>query len=374
MIRSDKRIPVTLLSGFLGAGKTTFLNSLMGMSQMSKALIIINEFGSIGIDHDLVTQSNEDDSIVELSNGCLCCTIKGDLQKTLCEAIWRFSRDGECWFDRVIIETTGLADPAPIIHTIMSNASLMTQYALDSVITLVDAVNGEATLDTQVEAVKQAAVADQLLVSKTDLAEEATVNALRQRLRKLNPAAPMHMLPMENANIANIFGSTTFNPSVKSDDVQNWLAAEAYDNGHNHDHHHEHSHDHHHEHDVNRHDDRIRSVCLTIDEPMSAEIFDSWFELLVQFNGVNVLRVKGLLNLKELKMPMVVHGVQHIWHPPVMLDAWPSDDQRTRIVFILRDIEETDLRNMLAFVTEKFEKSRVTGLDEAPSLTGAPVS
>ena len=163
---SDKRIPVTLLTGFLGSGKTTLLNQLMSLPQMSKALIIINEFGSIGIDHDLVASSNEDDTIVEMANGCLCCTIKGDLQKTLSDAPWRFAREGKRWFDRVIIETTGLADPAPVIHTVMADDKLKALYQLESVIALVDGYNGDATLDAQMEAIKQVAVADQILISK----------------------------------------------------------------------------------------------------------------------------------------------------------------------------------------------------------------
>ncbi|WOE73877.1 CobW family GTP-binding protein [Alterisphingorhabdus coralli] len=371
-----KRIPVTLLTGFLGAGKTTVLNQLFQLPEMSKALVIINEFGSVGIDHDLVTQSNENDSVVEMANGCLCCTIKGDLQKTLKEAPWRFSREGQCWFDRVVIETTGLADPAPIIHTVMADDDLKTRYKLANVLTLVDAVNGAATLDAQPEAVKQAAVADRLLISKTDLADEATIKTLSARLKRLNPAAPLQMLPCSDGELASVFDNSDFNPELKSEDVRKWLAEEAYgDEGHHHHHghghdHHHHGHDHHH--DVNRHDDRIRSVCITLDDPIPAEIFDSWLEMLVTFNGVNVLRVKGLLNLVELDKPLVIHGVQHIWHPPVTLDDWPSDDRRSRIVFILRDLEERDLRDMLAFVTDRLESSHIMGLEDTAELADAP--
>lgn len=365
----EKRIPVTLVTGFLGAGKTTLLNRLIQLPEMSKALVIINEFGSIGIDHDLVAQSNEDDTVVEMSNGCLCCTIKGDLQKTLRDAPWRFAREGQCWFDRVVIETTGLADPAPIIHTVMADDALKKRYNLASVMTLIDAVNGDATLDAQAEAVKQAAVADHLFLSKTDLADADTLEALSARLRRLNPAAPIQMLPCRDQQLAAVLRKGGFNPQLKSEGVRAWLAEEAYaDKGHHHSHHY------HHDHDINRHDDRIRSVCMTLDDPIPAEIFDSWLELLVTFNGVNVLRVKGVLNLQELDKPLVVHGVQHIWHPPVTLNDWPSNDRRSRIVFIVRDLDESNLRDMLAFVTERVKNSKVEGLEDRPSLTGAPIA
>ena len=160
------RIPITILTGFLGSGKTTLLNGLIRSPEMAKALVIINEFGSIGLDHDLIAFSNDDDTIVEMSSGCLCCTIKGELQTTLRDAPWRYARNGSCWFDRIVIETTGLADPAPILHTLMTDHQLNMLYRVDAIVTTVDAANAMATLDTQIECVKQIAVADRLILGR----------------------------------------------------------------------------------------------------------------------------------------------------------------------------------------------------------------
>ena len=368
-------IPVSILTGFLGSGKTTLLNQLVRAPQMRRALVIINEFGAVSLDHDLIARSNED-LVVEMMGGCLCCTIRGDLARTLRDAPWRFARDGLCWFDRVVIETTGLADPAPILHTLMTDPELATLYRLDGVIATVDAVNGMATLDAQEEAIKQAAVADRILLTKTDLALPQDRRALARRLRTLNPAAPLIVAVNGAVSPDVLFNAGLYNPETKSNDVRRWLRAEAYEDPYHYEHHGHHGHhghndadeyrahgghDHHH-HDVNRHDDRIRATCLTFDEPLKAQAFERWLDILAMFKGPDMLRIKGIVNLEEEPKPVVIHGVQHIFHPPALLEEWPSDDRRTRLVFITRDVSADDLRGTLALMTLGLDRFGLQGL------------
>jgi G3E family GTPase len=347
--QSSRLIPVSVLTGFLGSGKTTVLNYLTQQEALSRTLVIINEFGEVGLDHDLISKS-VDDVVIEMASGCLCCTIRGDLVRTLRQAPQRFAREGKLWFDRVVIETTGLADPAPILHTLMTDPSIARHYRLDGVITTVDAVNGSDTLVRQEESVKQAAVADRLLITKTDLVEPDTLSHLQAQLREINPSA-QHVLAVQGeVDAPSLFDAGLYNPETKSPDVQRWLKAEAYHEvgGHDdHHHHHDHDHDHHHNHhhDVNRHDERIRAVCYTIDEPIRSSAFEAWLDSLLMFRGADFLRVKGILNLVEQDQPTVIHGVQHIFHPPITLPEWPSADRRSRIVFITRDVDESVLRD-----------------------------
>ena len=348
---SPRPLPVSVLTGFLGSGKTTVLNYLIQQPALSRTLVLINEFGEIGLDHDLVTHST-DDVVIDMSSGCLCCTIRGDLAKTLREAPGRFASGGELWFDRVVIETTGLADPAPILHTLMSDPIVGRRYRLDGVIATVDAVNGGDTLDRQIESVKQAAVADRLLLTKADLADPDDLRRLRERLRVLNPAAPQ--IIAKNGTVAPtlLFDAGLYDPRTKSPDVQNWLKAEAYGEPHGHGHGtagHGHTHQHN---DVNRHDAHIKALCLTIDEPIRRDALDRWLEVLLLFRGADFLRTKGIINVVEYDGPVVIHGVQHIFHPAVVLKEWPSEDRRSRIVFITRNIDESVIRDTLGMFTD----------------------
>ncbi|MCB1820248.1 MAG: GTP-binding protein [Candidatus Competibacteraceae bacterium] len=349
----DRRIPVTVLTGFLGAGKTTVLNHLVQQPELRRTLVLINEFGEIGLDHLLVAQGR-DDVIVAMSSGCLCCTIRGDLVDTLRDAPWRFARGGETWFDRVVIETTGLADPVPILHTLLSDPALAPRYRLSGVIATVDAVNGMDTLERQFESVKQVAVADHLLLTKADLADTDAIERIERRLRAFNPSATITRV-LQGAVDSGILDAGFYDLATEADDVRHWLGAEAFDAAASehlhHDHHghadHGHAASHHPERDVNRHDERVRAVCLTLDKPVTRLLFDLWLDILMHVKGPDLLRVKGIVRIADSAGPLVVHCVQHVFHPPLLLEAWPSDDYRTRLMFITRDIDAAWLRNTL---------------------------
>jgi G3E family GTPase len=236
-------------------------------------------------------------------------------------------------FQRLVIETTGLADPAPILQTIMTDPLLSERFRLDGVITTVDAANGSATLDRHVESVKQAAVADRLLLTKSDLADAAARTDLEARLRRLNPAAPIHAVTQGEIDPALLFNAGLYDPTTKTSDVQAWLKAEAYEaHGHGHDHGHHH-------HDVNRHDASIRAFCVTYDKPLDWDRFNSWVEMLITLYGADILRIKGILNVDGVDDPIVIHGVQHVFHPPARLEAWPDASRQSRLVFIVRDLK-----------------------------------
>jgi G3E family GTPase len=352
-IEAASRTPVTLLTGFLGSGKTTVLNHIVKQPEMAATAVIINEFGEVGIDHLLVEKATDD--VVLMQSGCLCCTIRGDIADTLVNLFVDRAKGRIPGFERVVIETTGLADPAPILHALMQDPIVAERYMVDGVVTTVDAVNGTGTLDAQIEAVKQAAVADRLLLTKCDAASAETRRALEERLAALNPGAPVIEVTGGAVDPSLLFNLGLFDPTTKTVEVQRWLGDEAPDDG---------GHGHHHHQDINRHDAHISSFCIVRERPMSWTALSGWFDALTSMRGADLLRVKAIVAIDERPgQPVVLHGVQHLFHPPVLLPEWPSDDHRTRIVFITRDLPRETIEQTLASFVDA---------DDPPNLAPVP--
>ncbi len=343
-------IPVTLLTGFLGSGKSTLLTQILNDPRFDDTAVVVNEFGDVGLDGVLVEHSGE--QLVEMTTGCLCCMIRGDIRKTLMDLHRRRTSGAVSPFKRLVVETTGLADPAPVLHTLMTDPRLAGRYMLGGVITCVDAVNGETTLACHDESVKQAAVADRIVLTKTDLARDPTARAnltrLWAQLGDLNPAAPLLERNASTFDPGNLFDTSLYDPTTKTSNVQKWLNAEAFEpdpenvhalQDYNHDH--DHDHDHNHDHDINRHGSDVRAFSLVLDDPISTAVFRFALDVLIANRGADLLRVKGIVNIAEAPdTPFVIHGVQHIFHDPVQLDAWPTVDRRTKLVFITRGVSE----------------------------------
>ena len=336
MAQHEELIPVNLLTGSLGSGKTSLLQQLLSSPQLANTAVLMNEFGEIGLDHLLL--ESVDDELVVLQTGCVCCTIRGELSTAIRDLYDRRQRGQIPAFERLAIETTGLADPAPIVFTLTAEPVLRHHFRLGNVITTVDAVNGEQQLGANPETAKQVAVADRVVLTKSDIAEAGGVARLKAQLTRLNPAAPVidaQSQPIEpNALMAN----DVYDPASKSEEVRRWLAAEAK-MGHAQSTHGL---------DASRHDAEITTFCATFDVPLDWTAFGLWLSMLLNCHGENVLRVKGILDVGGMPGPVVIHGVQHIVHPPVHLERWPSDDRRSRIVFIVRGLEREAIERSLA--------------------------
>jgi G3E family GTPase len=332
-------LPVTILTGFLGSGKSTLLNRLLRAPEMSDAAVIINEFGEIPIDHLLVESAIENATV--LQNGCICCTIRGDLVDTLLDLEAKRAKGDIPPFRRVAIETTGLADAAPILHTLLYNEEIAGRYAVGSVVTTVDAANLLTQLPRFPETRRQIAFASVVALTKTDLVDGAKAENVRAAIHAINPAPRILTVVNGNANYTELL-SGAGTPDEAG--LRDWLAADAYAPVAHHDHEHDHAHAHSH------HADDIHSCCATWEAPLDLARFRRWLLAITSLRGANLLRVKGVVNIAGIEGPVVIQGVQHVLYPPVQLPAWPDADRRSRIVFITQGLAPDAILSSLGYL------------------------
>jgi len=330
-------IPVNVITGFLGSGKTTLLRQLLAARALADTAVLVNEFGEVGLDHHLLQRL--DGEIVLLQSGCVCCTIRGDLSVAIRDLYARRER-GEIAFRRLVVETTGLADPAPILSTVMAEAVIRHHFRLGNVVTTIDGVNGLQHLARQEESAKQVAVADRIVITKTDIADVNVIAALRARLTELNPAAPqLASAPDAALDPDLLLTRDLYDLEGRAAEVRQWLTIEsemvATAPRHRH-------------HDVNRHGADIHAFCLSYEQPIDWNAFGVWLTMLLNRHGNDVLRVKGMLNVATHSGPVVIHGVQHLIHPPDHLPEWPDEDHSSRIVFIVRGLSRDLIERSLA--------------------------
>lgn len=349
----DEMVPVTVLTGFLGAGKTTLLKRILTEYHGKRIAVIENEFGPESIDNDLLVQE-QDEEIIELSNGCICCTVRGDLMRTLADLRQR-RQDGQLNFERVIIETTGMANPGPVCQTFFMDDDIAEYYRLDAVVTIVDAKHGMETLDKQPEAQKQVGFADRILISKKDLVSEAEYQALRRRLLHINPRAEIEAVHFGETDLKKIIDISGFNLNSILDIDPEFLAEQhpdaAHHHGHGHEHHHDHGHDHHdcgHEHCDHdhghhhhaHHDDEIGAFLFKSDKPFDPQRLEEFLGGVVQVYGPDLLRYKGILYMKGINRRMLFQGV-HMMMGAEPGKPWAANEKKsTKMVFIGRKLPE----------------------------------
>ncbi|MBQ0935275.1 CobW family GTP-binding protein [Ideonella paludis] len=327
-------IPATILTGFLGSGKTTLLKRVLSESHGQKIAVIENEFGEENIDTDILVTETEE-QIIQMSNGCVCCTIREDLRTTLAELAAK-RRKGELDFERVVIETTGLADPGPVAQTFFMDDEVAESYVLDSILTLVDAKHAQTQLDERQEARRQVGFADQIFISKTDLVDAASVDALKHRLKHMNPRAPQHQVHFGEVPIASVFDLRGFNLNAKLDIDPDFLSE-----GHGHDHHHDHDHEHgedcdhpHHHH----HDDDVKSFVFRTDKALSPTKLEDFLGAIVQVYGPKMLRYKGVLWLKGSERKVIFQGVHQLMGSDLGPKWAPGEAKVSKMVFIGIDL------------------------------------
>ncbi|HJS37873.1 MAG TPA: GTP-binding protein [Burkholderiales bacterium] len=308
-------LPISVITGFLGSGKTTLLSRLLRDPALARTAVIVNEFGEVGLDHLLVEASDEE--VVLLEGGCLCCKVRGDLVRTAGELLARRAR-GEAAFDRIVVETTGLADPAPILQALMTDREIAHALRLESVIATVDCSAGGATLDAHPESVKQAALADRIVLTKADLADPAA-SGLARRVRRINPSAPQLIALHGAVDASRLFSASVY-------EHRDLALYESHAHA----------------------DEEVKTFCLRRSAPLHAATLSLFLQLLAEHCGAKLLRLKGLVDVVESPgRPAVIHGVQHVFHPPAWLEAWPDDDRTTRIVVISQGLDPGWLQDLL---------------------------
>lgn len=326
-------LPITVLTGFLGSGKTTVLNGLLRHPGMQNTAVVVNEFGEIGLDHLLVRSSDE--HVVLLDSGCLCCTINNTLRETLSNLWLGRVRKELPLFERVLVETTGLAEPGPIMQAITRDPAVTDHYQLDGTVTCVDALHAPRQLDEQPEVAHQVAVADRLILTKTDKVSSHEADAVAARISAINPAATVLRTVNGAVSPDAILGAGLYDARARGPDPMRWLHETAYTR-------------HEHNHDISRHGERIRAHCFRIEHAVSWAGLAAWCDLMAEHHGDDLLRVKGLIDIAEIGKPVIVHGVHRVFDKPIRLDAWPDSDRVSRLVVICRDLDERYLRATLA--------------------------
>jgi len=333
-------IPVHIITGFLGSGKTTLLRGVLTSPAFANTAVVVNEFGNVALDH-LLLQRVDPDTVV-LQTGCVCCTLRSELGAALRDLYDKRERGRVPPFDRLVIETTGLADPAPLLFTLMADPVLRHHFRLGTIVTTVDAVNGARHLAQHLESVKQVAVADQVVLTKTDLVDRASVDGLRSAVARYNPTAPLFEAPAESLAFDRLFrGEASDSPDQAragpgSPPARARVPVAAPDDG---------------EHATDRHARDISAVSLTVDLPLDWTAFGVWLTMLLHAHGENVLRVKGILRIRGVSIPVVIHGIHHLVHPPTSLPRWPTADRRSHLVLIVRKLPAPAIeRSLRAFL------------------------
>lgn len=332
-------IPVNVITGFLGSGKTTLLREVLRKPEFSDTAVIVNEFGEVGLDHILLEEVEE--GVLLLESGCICCTIRSDLRDTIRDLQARAAAGSIPKFSRLVVETTGLADPAPIASTLAADPIIRNHFRIGNIICTLDGMSGLATLANHPEAEKQLAIADRILLTKADVADGTQIDRLRIHARSINSVAQLALSDGQWFDANLLIEEDLNDPETRAQEIQRWFTPD-----HDHHDHHDHSHHGHHSHSHNK-VDGLNSFVVDYDSPIDWTVFGVWLTALLHSHGDRILRVKGILNVRESETPVVLHGVQHVMHPPLHLDKWPGEDRGSHVIFITRGISEQAIRHSL---------------------------